>query len=637
MLLSDPSRPMSDPPKMPSDPSAATKVRQRGDAFYRQGKFAEAAAEYRRALELDPSDADAHNNLGAALADLNQLDEALACYQSALRLRPDFPDAQYNLGNALTELKRFEEAAASYRAALRLRPEFVPAHINLGNALRRWGRLAESAASYRAALRLRPDSFLAWNNLGLTLADSGQFEDALAHYDQALRLNPDYAEAHRNRSLVWLLRGDWSRGWSEYEWRWQCHDMLPPKLPKPAWDGSPLNGRRLLIYTEQGLGDTLDFVRFARLVRGRGGFVILAAPERLHAILADCAGVDRLVSRERVWLDFDVHCPLLSLPLFFGITPTTIPAPVPYLRAEPDRVAHWKRELAGVRGYRVGIAWQGSPTYSYDRVRSIPLLHFAPLAAIEGVRLISLQQGAAPPGDVSAAVPRVELGDRLDESAAFVDTAAVMQNLDLVITCDSSVAHVAGALGVEVWVALSFVPDWRWLLGRDDTPWYPTMRLFRQERLDDWDGVFARIAAALRARVAGTPSLKPISVTIAPGELIDKITILEIKAERITDPDQLRNVRSELAELTDARDEGLRDLPGLAGLTADLRAVNESLWDVEDEVRRCERDRDFGPRFVELARCVYRENDRRSSIKRRINDRLGWHRQEEKQYLSGVE
>jgi Flp pilus assembly protein TadD len=622
---------MSDSQSTPTVTSPAATVRFQGDACYRQGRFEEAAAHYRRALEIDPEDADAHNNLGAALADLKHLDEAVDCYQSAIRLRPDFPDAHYNLGNALNELMRFDEAAASYREALRLRPDFFQAHYNLGNALHRAGRFDEAAVHFREALRLRPDSIPARNNLGLSLADAGHFAEALNHYDEALRLDPNAAEVHRNRSLVWLLQGDWERGLREFEWRWRCPELVPPKLPRPAWDGSPLGGRRVLIYTEQGYGDIIQFVRFAAQVRDRGGFVILAAPERLHAILEGCPGVDRLVSRDRVFLEFDVHCPLLSLPHFFNIRPSTIPPAVPYLRAEPERVEHWKSQLAEIGGYRVGIGWQGSRGNWYDSIRSFPLRTFAPLAAIEGVRLISLQKNAS---TAEEAVPLVDLGEALDASSAFVDTAAVMKNLDLVITCCSAVAHLAAALGINVWLAIPNVPNWRWLLGRDDTPWYPTMRLFRQERPGDWDGVFAKIDEALRARVAATPHYRPLAVTIAPGELIDKLTILEIKAERISDPDKLANVRAELAELIAARDESLRDPASVVELTTSLRDVNEALWVIEDEIRRCERDREFGDHFVELARSVYHANDRRAALKRQINECVGWQRHEEKQYVS---
>jgi hypothetical protein len=307
--------------------------------------------------------------------------------------------------------------------------------------------------------------------------------------------------------------------------------------------------------------------------------------------------------------------------------------------------------------FRVGIAWQGNPKYRKDRERSVPLAHFAALARVLGVQLISLQKGpgAEQLAGVADLFPVTELGSRLDEtSGAFLDTAAVMKGLDLVVTSDTAIPHLAGALGVPVWVALPFIPDWRWLLEREDSPWYPTMRLFRQAERGNWTEVFERIARALQEKVAahepvkkgaekGSASLKsggqpclpqarPVQVEIAPGELLDKITILEIKRERITDAGKLSNVQVELAALQAVRQEALAASPQLAALTAELKAANELLWQVEDDIRDCERRKDFGPRFVELARSVYRHNDRRAALKRQINELLGSRLIEEKAY-----
>jgi hypothetical protein len=287
-------------------------------------------------------------------------------------------------------------------------------------------------------------------------------------------------------------------------------------------------------------------------------------------------------------------------------------------------------------GFRVGIAWQGDPSYRWDRDRSIPLRHFAPLGRVAGVRLISLQKG---PGmeqlrEVSGLFPVIDLGPRLDESAgAFMDTAAAMKNLDLVITSDTAVAHLAGAMGVPVWLALAFAPEWRWLLEREDSPWYPHMRLFRQSRRGDWEGVFARMAGELRRKIGAAAPLE-LHAPLAPGELIDKITILEIKMERIRDTTKLANVRVELAELAAVHERCLPSSAELAGLTSALKAVNEELWQVEDELRECERAGDFGPRFIQLARSVYQNNDRRAALKRQINEQLGSRLIEEKSYAA---
>ena len=602
----------------PNDPAAHRGL---GNACYLAGRHAEAAQSYQRGLRLRPDDADAHNNLGAALADLGRLDEAVACYREALRLRPAFANAHYNLGNALRLLNRLEESVASYREALRLRPDFAEGFTNLGNALRLQGRLLEAAACHRKAVQLAPEFALARNNLGLALADSGRFTEALACYAEAIRLDPNFAEAHRNRSLVRLVLGDLEGGWSEYEWRWRCADFSIPRLRQPLWDGAPLNGRTILLYTEQGLGDTLLFVRFLPRVKERGGNVVLAAPESLHPLLARCAGIDRLVARNGALPDFDVHCPLLSLPHVLGTTFATVPAPIPYLHADPERVERWGRELAAIPAFKVGITWQGNPAIVYDRERSIPLARFAPLSRVEGVALFSLQKG---PGteqlsELSGELAIADLAERLDRSGgAFEDTAAVLRHLDLVITCDTALAHLAGALGVAVWIALPTVPDWRWFLGRDDSPWYPSVRLFRQTREKSWDEPFQRITEALRKAVAAARGGRSIAVEITPGALLDRIARLERETARGPAPE----ARAELDDLRAARDRALRPRAELTAWADSLRAIHAAIDQTRETLRQCDQSGDHGAHFVTLARSLIRELDLRDRLRSQIDEGL---------------
>jgi hypothetical protein len=300
--------------------------------------------------------------------------------------------------------------------------------------------------------------------------------------------------------MAWLLLGDYERGWAEYEWRWRTGEMHLPSFAQPRWDGAPLGGRTVLLYAEQGLGDALQFVRYAPLVRQRGGRVIVACRAPLLRLLAGCAGIDRLADQAGDLPAFDVYAPLLSLPHLLGTTLATVPAAVPYLHADPALVERWRGELAAGPAFRVGIGWQGSPLHPADRRRSVPVSFFRPLAAVPGVRLYSLQKGtgAEQLGGPHGRFPAEDLSPRL---ADFADTAAVMKNLDLVITVDTALAHLAGALGLPVWVALPFAPDWRWLTGRDDSPWYPTARLFRQPRAGAWAEVFGALAAELRRLV----------------------------------------------------------------------------------------------------------------------------------------
>jgi tetratricopeptide (TPR) repeat protein len=649
-------------------PDSADAWNDLGMELLKREKWTDAAASFEQALRLQPNSAEAHNNLGRALVLLGKIDDAVAHYQTSIRLKPSLVPAYQNLGVALGKKGQHDEAVAlcrqalqmapgsavghhslawvlmeqgqlqeavyHYRQALRLEPNDPSMHNNLGIALRHQGHFPEALASFREALRLRPNYAEASNNQAATLRDQGHFAQALTDLEQVLRRKPDYADAHWNRALTWLLLGNFELGWPEYEWRWQRRSPVPRPFSQPCWDGASLAGRTILLHAEQGLGDTLQFIRYAPLVKQHGGTVIAECQPPLLGLLAGCPGVDGLVAQGTPLPHFDVHAALLSLPRIFQTTLATVPANVPYLRADENLVERWRRELSAHTAFKIGIAWQGSPKYSGDRQRSFPLRQFAPLARVAGVQLLSLQKGLGSEqlAQVADRFAVTDLAGRLDEtSGPFMDTAAVMKSLDLVITCDSVLGHLAGALGVPAWVALPFVPDWRWLLDREDSPWYPSLRLFRQTQLDDWEDVFQRMAIAL-SKVLARP--RSITIEVAPGELIDKITILEIKEARLTDPAKLANVRRELDVLTAARAQGMQGSAALAHLTAELRVVNEALWQIEDEIRLCERVQDFGPRFVTLARSVYQQNDRRAVLKRKINELLGSSLMEEKGYTA---
>jgi Flp pilus assembly protein TadD len=613
------------------NPADADAHNNRGVVLREKGLLDESAASFHRALALQPNHAGAHNNLGRVCEDRGKIEEAAARFRLALCQEPGNASFHNNLGNALTMLNRPDEALTCYQQATRLQPGEPVFPSNLANALTLAGRPEEAEVCCRQALHLRADFADARHNLAITLAAQGKFQEALAGNQEALRLEPEHPGARNCRALWWLQQGDFARGWPEYEWRWQVRGVTRPTFREPPWDGSALDGRTILLYAEQALGDTIQFIRYARLVQERGGTVVVECQPALAQLLASCPGIDRLVPRGSPRPAFDIQAALLSLPGLFGTTLATVPANVPYLFADPGLIARWQKELVGEATFKVGIAWQGSPTFAGDRLRSVSLRHFAPLARLEGVRLFGLQKGPARQQIRARHFTVADLGSTLDEaSGAFTDTAAVMKNLDLVVTTDTAIAHLAGALGVPVWVALSVGPDWRWLLDREDSPWYPSMRLFRQAQPHDWDEVFERMAAELKGK--RTPPRNAVAVEIAPGELIDKITILEIKAERLTDSIQLRNVRMELVALRAARERALPPSAPLAALTAELRAVNEALWRIEDEIRLCERGQDFGRRFVELARSVYQTNDRRAELKRRINELLDSDLVEEKSY-----
>lgn len=635
---------------VPGDEAVA--LNEQGVALARQGRFDEAAVCFRRAIAVWPAYASAYNNLGLVLARQGRLDEAVSSYHQALCFEPGSAEALVNLGNAFREQGKPEAAVAALRRATQLRPALPEAHVGLGQVLARQNRLVEAEEAYRQglrscpeapalwlglgnvlgklwrleeaeaalreALRRSPDSADAHNALGVIEAQRGRDHDALACFERALELRPDLPDGHANRAMIWLLHGDYQRGWAEYEWRFRGSSYAARPMPRPAWDGSDLAGRTILIHSEMGFGDALQFARYAALVKRKGARVLLECPPPLVQLLSTCPGVDRAVPRGSALPPFDVHAPLMSLPSLLGTTLQTVPAEVPYLSAEPERVERWGRELRAAPGLRVGIAWQGSLSSPSSRVRAVPLAAFAPLAAIEGVTLYSLQKG---PGseqlqEVAGRMQIIDLGPRLDVgAAAFVDTAAVMKNLDLVISSDTAIIHLAGALGVPVWVALGYPAEWRWLLGRDDSPWYPTLRLFRQEAPGDWASVFRRIAAELRRLAPGPGRL--VRAPLPPSELLDRAVVLELQTKKASGPQEAA-LRAELAALTPACDPLLADQT-IAALVDRLRAVVEALAEATEGVRACEREQDFGPRFVALARAVGRYNDEREALKRRID------------------
>jgi hypothetical protein len=470
---------------------------------------------------------------------------------------------------------------------------------------------------------------------GFALPEQGQHAEAANCFQAALRIRPDYAEAHVALAFTHLIQGDFEKGWPEYEWRWRLERFPSRNFCQPRWDGSPLAGRAILLYTGQGLGDTIQFVRYAPFLKQYGGRVLLEAPPCLVPLLRSCPGIDNLLAAGEELPPFDCHAPLMSLPGIVKTTLATIPAEIPYLAADPALERKWQRELELYTGYKIGIAWQGDPQNERDRARSLPLIQLAPLGRLDGVVLFSLQKGPGREQIQSLGKPFavVDLGDRIDGPAgAFMDTAAIMKHLDLVITSDTSIAHLAGALGIPVWLAVCFMPEWRWLLEREDSPWYPSMRLFRQSEPGDWPGVFQRMALELSQQRTRTTAGKSIRIDIGPGELIDRLTILEIKVQKIRSEETRIRLRAELEALWAVREREVPPSEAIRELTVELKSTNERLWLIEDEIRQCEQAEDFGPRFIELARSVYHQNDRRSTIKRRINELLGSSLVEEKFY-----
>jgi hypothetical protein len=359
-------------------------------------------------------------------------------------------------------------------------------------------RIDESIVAFRRAVQIKPDYAEAHNNLSGALYQRGQIDEATAAAARAITLEPDYAEAHWTLALILLTQGNFAQGWREYEWRWRRDSFTTPRrnFPQPRWDGGDLHGERILLHAEQGIGDTLQFVRYAPMVAQRGGRVILECQRALKRLFSQLPGVEEIVEAGEPLPSFDLHCPLMSLPLVFQTELASVPASIPYLKSDAKLWAAWKSRLESEStGRRIGLAWAGSPTQRRDRNRSMKLAQLGPLARIPNAIFYSLQKGEAgkepPPQGLTIRDFTGELND-------FADTAALLECLDLILTVDTAVAHLAGAMGKPVWTMLAFSPDWRWLLNRDDSPWYPTMRLFRQPRIGDWATPVSQIERWLR-------------------------------------------------------------------------------------------------------------------------------------------
>jgi tetratricopeptide (TPR) repeat protein len=469
----------------------------RADVLMASNQPDRALAGYQEAIRLNPQLPPAHNNRGNALRELGRNQEALESYDIAIALKPDYAEAFNNRGRVLRDLHGPEAALASYDRAIALAPDYAGARSNRGNMLLMLGRPDAALADHDVAIALQPDNFRAHNNRGNALLDVKQLDSALQSYGRAIALRPDYAEAHWNRGIALLLQGRWEEGWPEYAHRHRTGFAAPQDI-YPAdrlWTGEQdLAGKNLLIHCEQGLGDAIQFCRYALVARDKGARVSLLPHKGLAGLLRGLGSGIAIVDDYAA--GFDYHVPLLDMPQACGTTVGTVPWSGAYLHAEPERVARWRAHI-GPHGLKIGICWQGNPNSPSDIGRSFPVRLFETVSRLDGVRLIALQKGAGleqldhlPDGMAVERLPSFDEG-----SDAFLDTAAVMANLDLIVTSDTAMAHLAGGLGRPVLVALKYVPDWRWLLGRDDSPWYPNARLIRQPRHGDWPGAFAQIEA----------------------------------------------------------------------------------------------------------------------------------------------
>lgn len=514
------------------NPRHAGSLHHLGMIAHRVGRLDIAADLVRQAIAIDAGDPAAHCNLALVLRDAGRPDEAAVAAQAALARSPAMAEAHNNLGNALQDLGRYDEAAASFRAAIRRRPGYVDAHSNLSSALTLARHYDQAVAAARTAVALGPDNPTARNNLGAALIQIGDFSGALRACREAIALRPGHGRGYANlanalemldlldravaagrRAVAlsaadpmahWFLAnallaaGRLAEGWPHYEWRNRLSHLArrARTFSSPAWRGEPASGR-LLVHAEQGFGDIIQFCRYVPLVAARGLEVVLEAPPALRRLLGSLVGVSELVEPDAP-VQVDLHCSVMSLPYVFGTTLDSIPAAIPYLAPPPDAVRHWAARLAADRGFRVGLVWSGNPDYPANHRRRIDPALLDMLAEVPRVSFYSLQKGdrvAPPPAGLAMVDLTADLGD-------FAETAALIANLDLVITVDTAVAHLAGAIGRPVWVMNRLEAEWRWLRGRDDSPWYPTLRQFRQPAAGDWRSVVGQVRAALSALAA---------------------------------------------------------------------------------------------------------------------------------------
>jgi len=484
------------------NPRSADALSNLGLVLHALKRDTDALASFDKALALVPDHADALNNRGNVLLNLKRPPEALACFDRVLALNPRHHDARVNRANALTELARSEEAIAEYDAALATFPGDAIAHFNRGNALLSLRRHAEAIAAYDKALAISPEHATALNNRGLARQTLNQHQEALADYAKAIALRKDDADAHFNHALALLTTGDYRRGFAEYEWRWRRTGMPPRRSSgKPLWLGEyPLRGKTILLQSEQGMGDTILFARYVPLLAQAGAKVVLEVQTELKPLLSHLEGVTSVVARGEPLPPFDVQCPMGSLPLAFKTELAGIPVGALGLRASQDRIEKWRPRLDQLARPRIAIAWAGNPAQPNDRNRSMPLPAFQPLLSAEA-RFVSIQRDLrAGNAEWLAREPRItHVGGELDD---FADTAAVIALVDLVISVDTSVAHLPAAMGTPLWVLLAYSPDWRWTFDRETSPWFPAARLFRQGAPGDWDGVIAHVRAELKRGIA---------------------------------------------------------------------------------------------------------------------------------------
>ena len=468
-----------------------------GIIFQEKKQFEAAIACFDQAIVCQPNYANAYSNMGASLHETGKYGAALASYEAAIAIKPSLEQAHYNRGIVLEAMNRFKDALASYDVAILLKADYAEAYSNRGNVLKQLHVFDSAIASYDCAIAIKSDYADAYYNRGLAQRDLKRLTEAVASYDCAIAIRPDYSNAYWNKSLALLLNGDLLRGWELYEWRWSYKNskIKERKFPQPRWCGELLSGKKILLHSEQGFGDSFQFCRYVTLLSNLGAFVILEAEKPLAEVLKNVSGVAGFFIKGEPLPEFDYHCPLMSLPLIFKTDLNSIPSSLKYLSVEADKLFFWQNKLPKKEKIRVGLVWSGNEEHANDLSRSIPLSDLIEKLP-QGYEYVSLQKFVRN-NDRKTLEENTKILHYGDSLLDFSDTAALCELMDVIISVDTSVAHLSAALGKRTWIMLPFIPDWRWLLDREDSPWYPSVKLFRQNSIDDWDSVFLQIKVSL--------------------------------------------------------------------------------------------------------------------------------------------
>ena len=620
-----------------------------------QGKFQEAALAYEELISEGTINPVVYSNLAAIYGIQKRFHKTIHIACKALELNPNQPQTHYNLANAYQEEGELKAAIKSYLKALEIQPNYLEAHTNLGNALKEQGKLDEAIKSYEQALTIRPDTPDIHINIGNIHKMKNNLDHAINAYNRALRLDPKHHEAQWNIALIMLLRGNYDDGLEKYELRRKIKvktSKLHAAPNCPPWTGHQnfKTSSQLLLVTEQGLGDTLQFMRYAIALRAQGISVSLCAQPKLHNLIRSSGIADSILSPEQAnQVTEGEWTPLLSTLRSLKVRPDNPIITTPYIKTTEEHYKKWADIMSVEERPIIGINWQGNSDIEKTGLqgRSLPLDKFSPIASDVDASLLALQKGFGSEQLQACTFKNrfVSCQKQVTETWDFLDTAAIIANCDLVITSDTAVAHLAGGMGKTTWLLLHKVPDWRWGLEGDTTFWYPSMRLFRQTERGNWDEVMERVAKALQEHFGGSstatePTANPqaaiepkpiqdILVPISLGELIDKITILQIKTQHLQGA-ALDNVQKELEALEARLNDLQLNIDPM--LIQRLKEVNQDLWQIEDDIRDQERQKNFDDTFIRLARSVYQQNDRRAAIKKEINSTYGSSLSEEKSY-----